>query len=299
MEELSGESTAKTTRHDYVSAFITEFRDKKQCLEETLEEVENIDDNTIVGNKINDMLVEFEYLKKLLGNSIHYLPSYNVKVSQESLNSILRRIDAKRSETAPKKKFGFNRKQVSRKESEDKSKSVVDACIVPSQLHLKDIPFVGFQRETKSKLALNSVDVFKKDVNLSSLENCDVNIFGTPSTVHMEDIRNCRINIGPVQTSIFVSDCSDTVFNLACQQLRIHTTTNSRFNVHVTSRCIIEDCKNVTFAEWNKGNWSYDAIDDDFRKANLDVKTNNWNKVCDFNWLVADKPSPNWSIAND
>lgn len=37
-------------------------------------------------------------------------------------------------------------------------------------------------------------------------------------------------------------------------------------------------------------------MDDHFQKSGLDKSSNNWDQVDDFNWLVADVPSPNWSV---
>lgn len=65
------------------------------------------------------------------------------------------------------------------------------------------------------------------------------------------------------------------------------------FYLHVTSRAIIEDSKNVRFAPYN---WSYENLDSDFEKSGLDTTTNNWNQVDDFNWLANDAASPNWTI---
>jgi len=43
----------------------------------------------------------------------------------------------------------------------------------------------------------------------------------------------------------------------------------------------------------------YARLDEDFHKAGLDLTRNNWSAVDDFNWLAADKQSPNWSVMNE
>lgn len=41
---------------------------------------------------------------------------------------------------------------------------------------------------------------------------------------------------------------------------------------------------------------SYDELDSHYETSGLNCLINNWYDVDDFNWLVKDKQSPNWSI---
>ena len=93
--------------------------------------------------------------------------------------------------------------------------------------------------------------------------------------------------------SIFIRECVNCVFVLACQQLRIHSTTKSHFYIHVTSKAIIEDCDTVKFAPYN---WTYPSLEKHYESTALARNRNNWDKIDDFNWLAADVQSPNWSI---
>jgi hypothetical protein len=132
-----------------------------------------------------------------------------------------------------------------------------------------------------------------KDVVLSALSDCRVILRGAPSTVHMNDLTNCVLLCGPTSGSTFIDDCASCTFVVACQQLRVHRTTKSAFYLHVTSRAIIEDCSSVTFAPYS---WKCSTLEDDFRRAGLDIQRNNWNCVDDFNWLASNTPSPHWSV---
>jgi len=154
----------------------------------------------------------------------------------------------------------------------------------------------GFTKRANELLVLSSTDVEKKDVMLSSLSGCRVLIRGCPSTVHITSVRDCIVLCGPTSGSVFVDDCQKSVFVVACHQLRVHRTSNTDFYLHVTSRAIIEDCSAVQFAPYN---WIYADLDEDFHKVGLDHTRNNWNAVDDFNWLAADKQSPNWSVMDE
>jgi len=154
----------------------------------------------------------------------------------------------------------------------------------------------GFIKHENEFLMLSSTDVEKKDVVLSSLTGCRVLIQGSPSTVHITSVQACIILCGPTSGSVFVDDCQKSTIVVACHQLRVHRTSNTSFYLHVTSRAIIEDCSLVQFAPYN---WMYTDLEEDFCKAGLDQKRNNWNAIDDFNWLAADKQSPNWSIMSE
>ena len=91
-------------------------------------------------------------------------------------------------------------------------------------------------------------------------------------------------------------DSVNTVFSMACQQLRIHTSSKCDFYIHVTSRAIIEDCKELRFAPFTN---KYSTLKDDFVQSGLDENSNNWDIVNDFNWLSNNEASPNWCILKE
>lgn len=143
------------------------------------------------------------------------------------------------------------------------------------------------------RLVLDAENVNKNDVLLSDLTRCTVRIYGAPSTLHMVNLKQCTILVGPISSSVFAHDCSACTFAFACQQLRLHSSSNCTIYLHVTSRAIIEDCTKIRVAPYN---WSYEDQLSHFNLAGLDPKINNWNCIDDFNWLSSEKSSPNWSV---
>jgi hypothetical protein len=147
-----------------------------------------------------------------------------------------------------------------------------------------------------------SKEIESRDVIMNKLRNGTVlgkiivRILGSPGTLHITNMDNVTVLCGPVRTSIFVENCNDCDFVVACQQLRIHTTRQSNFYLHVTSKAIIEDCHSVGFAPYSL---SYTQLDDDFLKSGLSKEINNWNDIDDFNWLSTEKRSPNWHIVEE
>ncbi|KFO36165.1 Tubulin-specific chaperone C [Fukomys damarensis] len=140
---------------------------------------------------------------------------------------------------------------------------------------------------------MSADELSQRDVLLSELSGCTVRLYGNPNTLRLARARGCKVLCGPVTTSVFLEDCSGCVLAVACQQLRVHTTRDTRIFLQVTSRAIVEDCGGIRFAPYS---WSYEGIDRDFEASGLDRSKNNWSDVDDFNWLARDVASPNWSI---
>lgn len=250
---------------------------------------------------------EIQTLKNYLSQSKMFLKVYDIRRAQENLQLLESEASDLELKLLPKKKFGFKNKRVVKKAS-DKSHDVTDG--------LKDLKIsegiVNGSSKQNHKLSskygdsacmllgkidehivLDAENVNKNDILLSDLVHCTVRIYGTPSTLHMVNLKQCTVLVGPVPSSVFLHDCSECVFAFACQQLRLHSSTDCTIYLHVTSRSIIEDSTNIRVAPYN---WSYEDQMNHFNLAGLDPKMNNWNCIDDFNWLSNEKHSPNWSI---
>ena len=140
---------------------------------------------------------------------------------------------------------------------------------------------------------MSSRETTAKDVHLTDLTDCTIKLYGALLTLHINKLENCKVFCGPVSSSVFVENCKDCTFVLACQQLRVHTTLDTRFYLYVTSNAIVEDCQRVGFAPYN---WDYKEMTEHFEFSGIGDKENNWALVKDFNWLRTDLQSPNWYI---
>lgn len=154
----------------------------------------------------------------------------------------------------------------------------------------------GFKGIKEQDLRMDETQSIHQDIMLSDLEKCNVKILGLPSALHMNQLKNCTVLCAPVSTSIFINECTNCTFVLACQQLRVHKTSQSSFYLHVSSRAIVEDCTDVGFAPFLL---EYQEKDENFKAAGLDPDENNWTLVNDFNWLRKDEHSPNWFIIDE
>jgi len=246
---------------------------------------------------LNSLSENLQKLQELINDAGLYLPPYDVKKSQDKLNALNKNYQDMQSKVKPKKKFGFkNRKQKTgissvdgslkdmtlseTKTDQSKSKALTENCY-------------NVSNQNNEKIILSRDQVHGRDVMISGLVDCDLQIHGNPLTLHLSSITRCQVLSGPVSTSVMVDTCQDTCIVVSCQQLRTHSTTNSDIYLHTTARAIIEDCKGIRVAPYN---WSYPCIDQDFTDSGLNRSVNNWDQIGDFNWLSVDKPSPNWSI---
>ena len=248
----------------------------------------------------DEVMQKWKRAQKLLTDSVMFLPDFEVKNAQEILHKMQCDINLKRDELLPRKKFGFRTRTKVAANTDNIVESTTESGSVSNETDgiekegsktYTDENDFGFRGMSDCELSMSADDAKQKDIKLSNLENCVIKIHGCPSALHVSDLKGCRIFSGPVSRASFVSDCAGTHFSLACQQVRIHTSKDCIFNIHVTGKAIIEDCHNLGFAPYN---WSYPNISNDFEVAGLREDINKWDDVDDFNWLTSTEPSPNW-----
>lgn len=233
-------------------------------------------------------------LQKFVASSKIFLRTYDIKKTNASLQELTNRAHDLEKRLVPKKKFGFKKKPklvpkelVSNADEVDCTKKPLSLSIIGN--------LCGFESRTGENLSLEPEEIFKKDVTLRNLSKCIITLEGSPSTLHIKHLTNCLVLTGPVSTSIFIDNCTHCKFAMACQQLRLHTSTHIDVYLHVTSRAIMEDCTNIRVAPYS---FKYNKLDEDFTNANLDINTNNWTGIDDFNWLNV-KHSPNWKVIDE
>ncbi|XP_018432320.1 PREDICTED: tubulin-specific chaperone C [Nanorana parkeri] len=278
--QVKEEQVVQEEKSGYFSA---SFGQERAAIEEALSGEGGIE-------LLEEVAMRIQGLQKLLNDSVMFLPSYDTRQAQDQLVRLQSALDARRLEIQPKKKFAFK----SRKK--EGTAATTDQLATPGpakEIQVQSLPQCGFQGLTGQVLFMDAQQIRQKDVQLSQLRDCTITMTGSPATLHLRELNGCRLLCGPISTSVFVDNCHNCLFSFPCQQLRTHSTRDSRFYLHVTSRAIIEDCMNLTFAPFT---WSYPDILADYELAGLDRGRNNWDQVDDFNWLAMGEESPNWSV---
>ncbi|XP_077194105.1 tubulin-specific chaperone C [Paroedura picta] len=240
--------------------------------------------------RLEEAAERLQGLQRLLTDSVRFLAPYEVRQAQATLARLQGALSERRLQVQPKKRFAFRaRKKEAAAAPEPPAQPQVAS---PATFPPAD-PECGFSRLEGQELQLGRAELLQRDVILSHLTSCRVQLRGNPNTLLMRGCRDCTVLCGPVSTSALVEDCRGCLLALACQQLRTHHATQSSFYVRVTSRAMLEDCSAVRFAPYT---WSYPGIETDFETSGLDRSRDNWRLVDDFNWLARDQPSPNWSV---
>ncbi|XP_065844760.1 tubulin-specific chaperone C-like [Oscarella lobularis] len=302
MERKKEERITQNESRGAIELFNKEFATEKQEIERLVEKSLEISKSDLLAH-FDALALSMQKLKKHLSDSASFLPEFGIKTAQTQLDALDLVIREKRDVLMPKKKFAFkSRKKEAEKpvenEKTEKEEIQEEAACSVILLGSDDARILKFHNRDGETLTLEADDVSGKEVDLSQLNGCVVKIFGTPMAIRMHHISNSKVFSGPVATSVFLDNCTACSFVLACQQLRIHTTTDSRFFIHVSSRAIIEDCSQVGFAPYN---WDYSGIERHFQECglpSLNSEGNHWDCVDDFNWLSSSERSPNWYIVS-
>lgn len=275
--------------------FIQQLEARKNAITSLLSEADSVAkaELPVHFEKISS---ECQNIQKLVSDSTVFLTSWDLKTSQKQIKDLLQLVNSKQDKLLPPKKFSFasrSKKATPKPEAEDKVQSAEVGPGKDLSVCLADMSSKVIAEKQGVVLEMRSEEVRGQDLHLSTLERCEIRLFGAPSSLHMTNLTGCTVLCGPVSGSVFVEHCNDCVMVVPCQQLRVHSTSSSHFYLHVTSRAIIEDSQKLTFAPYS---WTYPEIEDDYKSAGLDKSVNNWDKVDDFNWLASREPSPNWSV---
>ena len=301
-EHLANKETRKGEHSNQQSLKIVSELDESivkitQKIDESYESAQSLP-ATEITLLLDNFSSDMQKLDAYLSEKAPMLAAYELKKLQSANVEMRAKFVDLQDKLQPKKKFGFkgNKKKTHAKPTIDNSKAKGDATA--TTLVNKVSADAGFGHTLKGRVGERIVvaqnDVDGKDVLVTELTDCTVIMTsGNPITLHLTKLENCKLFCGPIQTSVYLDGCNSCTFSLACQQLRAHSSCGTDIYLHVTSKCIIEDCKSIRVAPYNL---EYSDLTKQFDKLSLNTKINNWDSLDDFNWLATDKPSPNWSI---
>jgi len=249
------------------------------------------------------LVVLVQSMQKILTDSTQFLSPYSIESAQDTIGQLKGTIEQRRASVAPKKKFAFKggKKKTACEVADKQVSSASDKCPEGSSSSAKslsaydtvDSMWCGFKDQTNKTLSLSAAELLGKRVNLSNLTGCTIRLHGATQAITADNLSDCTVSCGPVSGSVFVDKCARCQVSVACQQLRVHGTSDTTFYLHVTSRAIIEDCHGVQTAPFSA---VYQGLDEQFTEAGLDRARNSWNDLDDFDWLASDVASPNWSV---
>lgn len=279
--EKSQKSRLEKSKVEGVDYFDSVFDKKVKEIEGRLEVIEG---NTVqIQDEFTAITKDLQELQRYFTSSTLFLTDHKIQICQNKINQLVTKTDETKTRIAPKKKFGFKTKSATHQQKPEE----VKIAVAPR----KD--FLWTETEKKNEIIEISPEKSNnQDLTLKEIENCVIIIKGHPGSIQVSNMKNCLLISGPVARSIFAESCTNCTFAFTCQQLRLHSSTACDIYMLVTSRAIVEDCREIRFAP---STYTYPGQDEDMVGSGLDGTVNNWELIGDFNWLSADKQSPNWS----
>ena len=154
--------------------------------------------------------------------------------------------------------------------------------------------FYSFSNRKGEFLCKKAGDIDGQAFNLSRLTDCEVQLLDHSDQVLADYLKDCRVFIGPSAGSVFLRNCENCSVTVAAKQLRTRDCKNCRFYVYSKTEPVIEMTEDV---EIRRFNGSYEGMEEHFKKANLNIHKNMWDKVFDFSKKDKDLgPEPHFKL---
>ncbi|KAI5639918.1 tubulin binding cofactor C domain-containing protein [Phthorimaea operculella] len=275
--------------------FSSTFKVKSEYVEHLLSQVPTMETQTLSPH-FDNIKKEVNELQKYVITSAFFLKEFNMRKYLGIVANLQTKCYELEERYVPRKKFGFSRKKLPKSDHQKQNSLDEHDGAGKNDSNKWDEKLFGFDSIENKVLSLESDDLFQRDVALRNLKNCTVSLKGVMATLHITNLENCVILSGPVTSSIFMEKCNNCKIVAACQQLRMHSSSKCDVYLHVTSKGIVEDCSDIRTAPYNL---HYEDLEKHWNMSSLDKKSNNWDRLDDFNWLAPDVPSPNWSILDE
>ncbi|CAF0763857.1 unnamed protein product [Didymodactylos carnosus] len=306
--------------------FDVQYPEMKNTLEKMLEKIrlsdEKINDqsslttsstthNELQQKEFQGIADKIQNMEKFINEHIDILRTRDVANAQSDVTKYREQLNLLCDRTVTNKKFGFTGNRSPSDNSVPLSKETGTIKFMNGGLKAvdKDVDTnkqISTTDTTKGITSVNTVNISNKhgefiqyenddlngkDVAIENLDQCEIFLKGYPSSLQIKNLKSCILIVGPCSRSILIEQCKQCEFAFACQQLRIHTTYECDFYVHITAKTIIENCSSCRFAPYNV---YYENKQNDVKKSGLIWDRDYWNDIVDFNWLTPGIQSPNW-----
>jgi tubulin-specific chaperone C len=288
--EKNQRSRQEKSELEGIDYFDSVFDTKVKEIGTRLDALEPSGDAVVIQEEFTSIAKDLQEIQRYFTSSTLFLSDHKIQKCQNIINQLVTKSDDTKARIAPKKKFGFKNKSAA---PQVKAETKVDGAV--KEASHKEFLWTETQKKNQV-IELGPEKSNNQDLTLKEMENCVIVIKGHPGSLQMLKMKNCLVLCGPVARSIFADACENCTFAFTCQQLRLHSSTMCDIYMLVTSRAIIEDCRDIHFAP---STYTYEGYEDDLLQSGLDGSVNNWENIGDFNWLSTDKQSPNWSRIED
>lgn len=268
-----------------VSGFWKDFNRSKAVIEELLAK-ETIDQTQL----LDDIPHRIALLREEAARAAIFLANYDRRQALQSISTLEQTLETTKERVIPRKKFSFR----SRTSAKSKPKVVEEQRPATTVEMTSSSSTLTFADRVNELILVQPADVKEiqcPDIVLTRLTNCTVCILTETYAIRGSKLEQCVVYSGPVAGSILLHDCSDCEFHVITRQLRVHDTLRTNFYLSIASNPIIEDCKDLGFAEYRI---TYEDLPQQKENAEMNFQTEMWKQVNDFKWHRT-QPSPNWT----
>lgn len=112
--------------------------------------------------------------------------------------------------------------------------------------------------------------------------------------MQIDDVVDSSVFIAASSGSVFIRNCVNCKFTIASKQLRTRDCKNCILNLYCATEPAIETSTGMKFAPFNG---AFPGHEKALARADLDISTNKWSEVYDFN--DASKTGKNWCIVDE
>ncbi|CAF3667808.1 unnamed protein product [Adineta steineri] len=242
------------------------------------------------ANSIQELADRLQKMEKFITEHVDILSSRDIANAQSDvmkLRTQLNSLQDRSLSTTHRVDFTKSNDENSKQEQE------ISNLVTPSSNIIVSSNTINISNKNNELIRFESSELNGKDVAIENLKQCEIFLKGIPSSLQIKNLHACILIVGPCSRSVMISQCQQCEFALASQQLRIHTSTECDFYVHITAHPIIEDCNNLRFAPYNV---KYNSKDEHVKESGLLWTKDYWNDVRDFNHMIPGMVSPNWEI---
>ncbi|KAK0484744.1 TBCC-domain-containing protein [Armillaria novae-zelandiae] len=241
--------------------------------------------SSISNETVAELSAHFTKLTKDLADAVGSLPAYDQKGYENQLKSIEAELESLRKTSKPVSRFSFKKRQAAARPLPAASVKTEPSSQepLPSQASI-----LSFSSQSNEILTVDLSDVCTRDVTLSDLANCVINLIApsklTISAVHAQNLRNVILLLPTIQSSIMLHDLDNCVVVVGCHQFRMHTSRSVDVYLSIPSHPVIENCSGIRFA-------GYPST----LQREMQVAESRHASVQDFSHIKV-TPSPNWSV---
>lgn len=131
---------------------------------------------------------------------------------------------------------------------------------------------------------------------LKSLKKCKVVLADHTEQVLIDDLEECQVLIGVSCSTVWVRNCKNCQFNVACQQLRVSSSSHCDFTLFSAMAPILDGSHHIDVRPFQH---TYALQYKHFKAADIDKTQNNWSKIEDQDAVNPAVPYPRFTIKKE